>query len=89
MNHTQRDLDSVSSDEIYTFLETLTQDLTKSTRRLRYAQLKSFYNSIIDQCLPLNRTIFLLHPGDCSPPLYVMSKIIVLSRFSFMMSPFF
>ena len=48
--HAQRDLDPVGSDEIYTFLETLTQDLAKSTRRLRYAQLKAFYNFIIDRC---------------------------------------
>jgi site-specific recombinase XerD len=46
----QRELDSVGRNEIYTFLETLTQDLAKSTRRLRYAQLKAFYNFIIDRC---------------------------------------
>ena len=50
MIYAQRDLDSIGSDEIYTFLETLTQDLAKSTRRLRYAQLKAFYNFIIDRC---------------------------------------
>jgi len=50
MIHAQRDLDSVGSDEIYTFLESLTQNLAKSTRRLRYAQLTSFYNFIIDRC---------------------------------------
>jgi len=35
MIHAQRDLDSIGSDEIYTFLEALTHDLAKSTRRLR------------------------------------------------------
>jgi len=48
--HAQRDLESVGSDEIFTFLEAVTQDLAKSTRRLRYAQLIAFYNFIIDRC---------------------------------------
>jgi len=48
--YAERTLDSVDPDEIYTFLETLTQDLAKLTRRLRYAQLKAFYNFIIDRC---------------------------------------
>jgi len=46
----ERVLDSLGPDEIYTFLESQTQDLAKSTRRLRYAQLKAFYNFIIDRC---------------------------------------
>ena len=50
MIYAQRALESIGSDEIYTFLETLTQDLAKSTRRLRYSQLKTFYNFIIDRC---------------------------------------
>jgi integrase len=50
MIYAQRALDSIGSDEIYTFLETLTKDLSKSTRRLRYSQLKTFYNFIIDRC---------------------------------------
>ena len=48
--YAERALDSIGTDEIYTFLETLTQDLAQSTRRLRYAQLKTFYNFIIDRC---------------------------------------
>lgn len=44
-------LDSIGSDEIYHFLETATQHLSKSTRRLRYAQMKAFYNFIIDRCV--------------------------------------
>ena len=50
MIYAQRALDSIGSDEIYTFLETLTKDLSKSTRRLRYSQQKTFYNFIIDRC---------------------------------------
>ena len=48
--YAERDLDSIGTDEIYTFLESQTHDLAKSTRRLRYAQLKAFYNFIIDRC---------------------------------------
>jgi len=48
--YAQRVLDSIGPDEIYHFLETVTQHLSKSTRRLRYAQMKAFYNSIIDRC---------------------------------------
>ena len=48
--YAERDLDSIGPDEIYTFLESQTHDLAKSTRRLRYAQLKAFYNFIIDRC---------------------------------------
>ncbi len=33
----ERPFDSIGSDEIYQFLETLTEELSKSTRRLRYA----------------------------------------------------
>lgn len=48
--YAERDLDSIGPDEIYTFLESQTHDLAKTTRRLRYAQLKAFYNFIIDRC---------------------------------------
>ena len=48
--YAQKVLDSIGSDEIYHFLETTTQHLSKSTRRLRYAQVKAFYNFIIDRC---------------------------------------
>ena len=50
MIYVQRALDSIGPDEIYTFLEDLTKDLAKSTRRLRYSQLKTFYNFIIERC---------------------------------------
>ena len=46
----QKDLESIAPDEIFHFLETLTGNMAKSTRRLRYAQLKAFYNFIIDRC---------------------------------------
>ena len=48
--HAERALDEISPDEIFHFLEDQTRNLAKSTRRLRYAQLKAFYNFIIDRC---------------------------------------
>ncbi len=48
--HAQRDLETIAPDEIFHFLENLTGNMAKSTRRLRYAQLKAFYNFIIDRC---------------------------------------
>ena len=46
----ERSFDSIGSDEILQFLETATEDHSKSTRRLRYAQLKAFFNFLIDKC---------------------------------------
>jgi integrase len=46
----QKDLETIAPDEIFHFLENLTGNMAKSTRRLRYAQLKAFYNFIIDRC---------------------------------------
>ena len=48
--HAERPLEDINPDEIFHFLESVTQKLSKSTRRLRYAQLKAFYNFIIDRC---------------------------------------
>jgi len=48
--HAERLLKDISPDEIFHFLENITRNLSKSTRRLRYAQLKAFYNFIIDRC---------------------------------------
>jgi integrase len=48
--HAEKLLDDISPDEIFHFLEDQTRNLAKSTRRLRYAQLKAFYNFIIDRC---------------------------------------
>ena len=45
-----RSLESLQSDEIYQFLENIYARSAKSTRRLRYAQLKAFFNFIIDKC---------------------------------------
>ena len=45
----QKPLEEITSDEIFNFLENLTHNLSKSTRRLRYAQLKAFYNFIIER----------------------------------------
>jgi integrase len=45
-----RAFDSIGPDEIYQFLESLTEKLSKSTRRLRYAQLKAFCNFLIEKC---------------------------------------
>ena len=48
--HADQLLEVVSPDEIFHFLEDPTRNLAKSMRRLRYAQLKAFYNFIIDRC---------------------------------------
>ncbi len=45
-----RSFDSLGSDEIYQFRENLTENLARSTHRLRYAQLKAFYNFLGDKC---------------------------------------
>jgi integrase/recombinase XerD len=44
-----RSFDSITPDEIYQFLESMTEKLSKSTRRLRYAQLKAFWNFLIEK----------------------------------------
>lgn len=43
-------LESMSSEEVCQFLESLTRGSAKSTRHLRYAQLKAFFNFIIESC---------------------------------------
>ena len=48
--HAEKLLEDISPDEIFHFLEDMTRSMAKSTRRLRYAQLKAFYNFIIDRC---------------------------------------
>jgi len=48
--YAQKDLETIAPDEIFHFLENQTGNMAKSTRRLRYAQLKAFYNFIIDRC---------------------------------------
>ena len=46
----ERSFDSIGSDEIFQFLEMVTGDRAKSTRRLRYAQLKALFNFLNDKC---------------------------------------
>ncbi len=58
-------VESIGADEIYQFLEALTEHSAKSTRRLRYAQIKAFYNLIID-----NYNLSIKNP--CSTP--ILSK---------------
>jgi integrase len=58
----ERSFDSIGPDEIYQFLESLTENLSKSTRRVRYAQLKAFCNFLIEKC-NLNRR------NPCDAPL--------------------
>ena len=41
---------SVSADDISKFLEECTDNLTRSTRHLRYAQMKAFFNYVIEAC---------------------------------------
>ena len=60
--YTQKQLEDISPDEIFQFLENVTQNLSKSTRRLRYAQIKAFYNFIIDR-----RSLNMRNP--CNTPL--------------------
>ena len=43
-------LESIGPEEIYQFLGALTEQSSKSTRRLRYAQIKAFYNLMIENC---------------------------------------
>lgn len=50
----ERSFDSIGSDEIFQFLEMVTGNHSRSTRRLRYAQLKAFFNFLIDKCNPCN-----------------------------------
>jgi integrase len=42
--------ENLGSDEVYRFLEDVTQGRARSTRRLRYAQLKAVFNFVINRC---------------------------------------
>ena len=59
-----RPFDSIGSDEIYHFLESLTEKLSKSTPRLRYAQLKAFCNFLIEECNLNMRNLFRVGAGE-------------------------
>ena len=43
----ERDLMSISSEDVFQFLEIVTENNSKSTKRHRYSQLKAFFNFII------------------------------------------
>jgi integrase/recombinase XerD len=44
----EHDFESIKSEELCRFLETYTEGLARSTRRLRYAQLQALFNFVID-----------------------------------------
>jgi integrase/recombinase XerD len=46
----ERSLRSIGSEDVFHFLEDITEGRARSTRRLRYAQLKAFYNFVISRC---------------------------------------
>ena len=48
--HGEQNFENITPDEVYGFLENMTVNLAKSTRRLRYAQLKGFFNFVINRC---------------------------------------
>lgn len=46
----EREVVSLSADEIGQFLEGCSEALNRSTRHLRYAQIKAFFNYVIEAC---------------------------------------
>ena len=46
-----RDIETLTAEETGKFLESKTANLAKSTRRLKYAQVKAFFNYLINECL--------------------------------------
>ena len=43
-----RDVESIKAEELCRFFETYTEGLAKAALRLRYAQLRAFFNFVID-----------------------------------------
>ncbi len=43
-------LNAISPDDISRFLESIVGTASRSTRRLKYAQVKAFFNYVIDEC---------------------------------------
>jgi integrase len=43
-----RTIETIKAEELYRFLETYAEGFAKSTRRLKYAQLRAFFNFVID-----------------------------------------
>ena len=48
----EKDLKSINSEDIYHFLEIITENSSKPTKRHRYSQLKAFFNFVISNYLP-------------------------------------
>ena len=48
----EREIDSISSDEILSFLTELTANAKPTTKRLRYSNIKSFFNHTQSTFLP-------------------------------------
>jgi len=46
-----REIESITAGEVSQFLESQTASKGKSTRRLIYAQVKAFFNFLINECL--------------------------------------
>jgi integrase len=47
----EREVESITAGEVGQFLESQTANKAKSTRRLIYAQVKAFFNFLINECL--------------------------------------
>jgi integrase len=43
-------LNTIAADDVSRFLESIVGSASKSTRRLKYAQVKAFFNYVIDEC---------------------------------------
>ncbi|NIS80100.1 MAG: tyrosine-type recombinase/integrase [Anaerolineales bacterium] len=48
----EKDLKSITSEDAYHFLEIITENSSKSSKRHRYSQLKAFFNFVISNYLP-------------------------------------
>jgi len=48
----EKDLKSINSEDAYHFLEIITENSSKSSKRHRYSQLKAFFNFVISNYLP-------------------------------------
>ena len=46
-----RDVESITAEEMLHFLESQTQNKARATRRLAYSQCKAFFNFLINECL--------------------------------------
>jgi integrase/recombinase XerD len=46
-----REIESITANEVGQFLDSQTANKAKSSRRLMYAQVKAFFNFLINECL--------------------------------------